>query len=95
MYNLFTKTLLLGTDWDLYTGNGLWNICKSLVSKILYNVLSILQVVIFCRQQIIGQSTLILLLDLFGSIITLLMKTLFYSMIFDIIISTGIKYHTQ
>ena len=56
------------TYWSLYTVTGMWNICKSLVCKMLYNALSIIQAVIFCRLQIIGQSTLILLFDLFVSI---------------------------
>ena len=49
-----TPAMSVETDWGLYTSTDLWNICKSVVCKTLYKVLSILQVVIFCRLQIIN-----------------------------------------
>ena len=69
---------------------GLWNICKNLVFKMLYKILSTLQIVIFCRPQIIGQLTLILLFDFFVSVY----HNSFSSMISYITISTGTKYYT-
>ena len=61
----FTSSIPVGTDWGLYICTGLWNVYKSLVCKMTYNVLSTLQVVIFCTLLLISQSSFIILLGLF------------------------------